>query len=542
MGELPPRVQERLNQLSEKFRSELPARIEEITVLMGTARTGDNPALRELRNKVHRLAGTAATFGFDSITAAAREMEHLVEMDLAGESSGVGARTEESFRRLSEAWQPGGSEPMEEVPGERNRVLFIPVGSSILTESFADQMSVFGHVVESIDAIESVRDYFSAGPGESEAEYGAIIAEQSFFTGNPDRLRLLKSIRDEFQERLHLVLIAEDSQFDTRLRSVRYGAEAFFEAPVEPTQLLDKLENIFTAASAEPYHVLIVDDDPEQVSETALILQDAGMITSVVSDPENIWQILVEYKPELILLDMYMPRCSGMELASIIRQNDSFVSVPIVFLSVERDAQKQLEAIRSGGDDFLTKPIDPEHLVTSVRLRANRTRAMRFYMERDSLTGLLNHTNLKNRLSHELERAMRIGTELSFVMLDLDHFKMVNDTYGHLTGDRVLKGLSRLLQDRLRRTDVIGRYGGEEFALILFNTEAQQAMRIVNEIRVNFSRIRQNAGDREFTVTLSAGIAEYPIFESASALNGAADEALYEAKKSGRNRVVLASP
>ncbi|MFO8041564.1 MAG: GGDEF domain-containing protein, partial [Alkalispirochaeta sp.] len=123
----------------------------------------------------------------------------------------------------------------------------------------------------------------------------------------------------------------------------------------------------------------------------------------------------------------------------------------------------------------------------------------------------------------------------------IDHFKHVNDTYGHLTGDRVLKGLSRLLQDRLRRTDVVGRYGGEEFGVILFNTDLKNAKRLLDELRDSFSRLRQSNGETDFRVTFSCGIAAFPDFDTVSDLNEAADGALYRAKEAGRNRVVSAA-
>jgi len=240
-------------------------------------------------------------------------------------------------------------------------------------------------------------------------------------------------------------------------------------------------------------------------------------------------------------MDMYMPGCNGMELSSIIRQHEAFVSIPIVFLSVETDMDRQLAAIRLGGDDFLTKPIKPEHLVLSITTRAARTRNIRYFMERDSLTGLLNHTNLKENLAREVMRAERMEAPVSFAMIDVDHFKSVNDTYGHLTGDGVLKSLSRLLQERLRRTDIIGRYGGEEFGIILLNTGAEMASQIMNEIRENFSHIRQQSEGEEFFVTFSCGVASFPDIKHAAAIGAAADYALYEAKESGRNRVVISS-
>jgi diguanylate cyclase (GGDEF)-like protein len=309
---------------------------------------------------------------------------------------------------------------------------------------------------------------------------------------------------------------------------------------VEIGRLIDAVDKLTERIDQEPYHVLIVDDDPEQVAFHAHILQQVGMITSVVTDPRNVIKVLVESKPEIILMDMYMPGCSGAELASVIRQQPAFVSIPIVFLSVEDNLDKQMEALGLGADDFLQKPIKPDHLVASLTNRVERTRGMRYLMERDSLTGLLNHTNLREQLAREVLRSRRTGTEICFVMIDLDHFKSVNDTYGHLTGDNVLKGLARLLNERLRKTDIIGRYGGEEFGAILLNTNIENAERIMNEIRQNFSQIRQYADSKEFFVTFSCGIASFKDFDQPSELGEAADKAMYEAKQRGRNLVVTA--
>lgn len=299
------------------------------------------------------------------------------------------------------------------------------------------------------------------------------------------------------------------------------------------------IDTLIEEQEKEPFHVLIVDDDPEQVSYYALILQQAGMITSVASDPKTVLNVLVEAKPELILMDMYMPGCSGTELLAVIRQQEAFVSIPVVFLSVEDSEERKIDAIREGGDDFITKPAEPEFLITSITNRIRRTRDIRYFMERDSLTGLLNHSNLKEQLIREVLRGKRADSSLCFAMIDLDHFKKVNDTYGHLTGDKVLKSLSRILQERLRRTDIIGRYGGEEFGVILLNTTPENAVRILDEIRENFSRVRHQAEDNEFFVTFSCGIASYPSFDHPDELTGAADKALYEAKEAGRNRVIV---
>ena len=570
MNRLPPNVEDRLKQLAARFREGLPAVIAELESLRETAEAGDVSALRTLRMRVHRVAGSAATFGYTGITRAAQRCEAAVEAELAADEQILGSGAVERLEQLvSELRHPvvtSGAEDeaddaaeVEEVESEtraeppipsevpqersaRHRLIMMVGEIPDIAEDVAQQLSVFGLTVVQAAEIAEL-DEFMSEPEEGQEEgydYIVLLSTVQYLSDQVARLRQLRAFREEYRGRFLTFLVGDEDDFDTRLKSVRFGADAFLALPFDTTQLVDRLETLLGDREADPYHILIVDDDPEQVSTTALQLQQAGMITSVVTDPRNIFRVLVEYKPELILLDMYMLDCRGAAVAAIIRQNDNFVGIPIVFLSVEKNAAKQIEAIRSGADDFLVKPINPDHLITSVRIRAARTRAMRFFMERDSLTGLLNHTNLKQRLGDDLARARRIGTQMVFAMIDIDHFKSVNDTYGHLTGDRVLKGLARLLEERLRRTDVVGRYGGEEFGVILFNTDGETARELMDRLRESFSLLRQTAGQTEFSVTFSCGLAEFPVFDSVANVGEAADRALYRAKETGRNQVVIA--
>jgi diguanylate cyclase (GGDEF)-like protein len=587
MIELPKEVQDRVTALAEEFVSGLPDRMREIRALFDQAESGNRTSLREMRLQVHRIAGSAATFDFEPLGEAARSLEMNVENDLACEERGPSRGTRESFelfhRQMNSAGRDrtdaakdagatadsanGGSATEGDETGESDRGTTTASADAFvvrydravvlvgdvpgLPADFGEQVGVFRFVVSFAADIEGVGPFCDAclrpmdGSTDSDRDayrYVVLVAAVDYFAAKPRRLKMLAEIRKKYGNQVVLILVGDEDDFMTRLRSVRYGAEAFLPTPIDTTEFVDRIDSLTANRSPDPFHVLIVDDDPEQVSNTALVLQDAGMITSVVTDASKIFNVLVEYRPELILLDMYMPDCTGAELASIVRQNENFVGIPIIFLSVETDQEKQFEAIQNGGDGFLVKPVDPRQLVATVNVRATRTRAMRFYMERDSLTGLLNHTNLKNQIEQELQRARRIGLSMVFAMIDMDHFKSVNDTYGHLTGDRVIKSLARLLQERLRRSDTIGRYGGEEFGVILFNTDASWAETIMNEIRESFARLRQSDGNKEFTVTLSCGIAEFPQYGSASELNEAADAALYRAKQAGRNRVVIASP
>ncbi len=565
MIELSRELQEKLAALSGDFKRQLPERFRELDKALLALRGEVKPEeLRDFRLLVHKLAGSGATFGLDALSVEAKKLEIFLESLIdsgtlpdekeLGRIAEVMALLETLYEGGGKAEEAGEAGELEELDGFDNSTAAAPVavpqaktsGSGgekkivhlvdhrgQIASSVTRQLSFYGYEVEELDDVQAVRASLESGfrrllivSTEYLVHDGALSAE----------LTLMKS---RYSSLLGIIFVSVRDDFETRLLAVRAGGDAFFLLPLDIGRLVDRIDALIARFEAAPYHVLIVDDDPDQVAYYAFLLQQAGMVTSVASDPMKVLSVLVESKPELILMDMYMPGCGGIELAALLRQHEAFIGIPIIFLSFETNRDKQMEAVFRGGDEFLPKPVKPGHLVQLVSTRAERNRNIRYFMERDSLTGLLNHTNLKEQLAREVLRASRSGTSLAYAMIDADHFKRVNDTWGHLTGDRVLKNLSRLLQDRLRRTDIIGRYGGEEFGIILINTTLEDAACIMNEIRENFSRVMHQADDKEFGVTFSCGISGYPRCLDAAEINVCADKALYEAKETGRNRVVI---
>jgi len=339
---------------------------------------------------------------------------------------------------------------------------------------------------------------------------------------------------------LPIIFLSTRDDLTGRLDAVRHGATAYVVKSLVMTSLAEIVDAQTGKHHSDPFRILIVDDDAALAAYYAAILSHAGMYTRQVTNTLQVMRMLVDFRPDLILSDLYMPNMNGLELAAVLRQQDAYLNIPIVFLSSESDTDKQLSAMRLGGDDFMRKPVVPQHLVGNITSRVQRARMLRELAERDSLTGLLNHTRLEEQLSMQVARAKRTLTDLSFVMFDLDHFKDVNDAYGHLVGDRLLKNFARTLKQRLRESDILGRYGGEEFAAILPETSAGSAFVVIEELRELFAAIPQPGGESEFHVTFSAGIATLPPHLDAISLNQAADEALYRAKHEGRNKVVYA--
>jgi diguanylate cyclase (GGDEF)-like protein len=200
----------------------------------------------------------------------------------------------------------------------------------------------------------------------------------------------------------------------------------------------------------------------------------------------------------------------------------------------------QVDALRLGGDHFLTKPFNPVILNAVVRSKIERYRILRRSMFLDSLTGLLNHTTSKQRVDAAVTAAFAENTSLCVAMIDIDHFKKVNDTYGHPMGDQVIRSMAWLLKQRLRKTDAVGRYGGEEFLVILPQADAPRSRQLLDRIRIDFSEFRHPVKVTSFSCTFSCGIAQLAPDMTALSVVKLADEALYRAKRQGRNQIVVA--
>lgn len=541
----------KFEKVRKRYVRSLPGRLVELESAYETARTSegisqDGSGLSEVTHIAHKLSGSAASFGFPSIGDAARDLEKActsidgelsprserwreiedLVVSLKGEIESIGDQAQDGFER---------TEPEIFSPSGRSKSVLLVEDDLDQAEQLKLSLAGFGYEVAIIgDAI----DIAKAVEGNPPA---AIILDLELNGNRTAGSDAIQHLRSTIGIEYPVIVTTVRDDFEARLAAVRAGCDAFLSKPVNVTEMVQLLDASTNQEDNEPPRVLMIDDDPDITQFVSIVLQSVGMISEGLSDPTLVLEKLEEFSPELVLIDLWMPQCNGKEIAAIIRQQPKFSSLPIVFLSGETDKDVQMEAMDTGGDDFIIKPVNPKHLISAVRSRVERFRGLRDQMVRDSMTGLFNHATTRQMLETELERARRSGSSLSFAMLDIDHFKSVNDTYGHGVGDVVIKTLSRILTSRLRRIDVVGRLGGEEFGVILGDTPAGRAIEVMENIRTTFENSPQHAEDKEFKVTLSCGIAEFPAFDSATALSEAADQALYEAKNGGRNKVVLAN-
>lgn len=320
----------------------------------------------------------------------------------------------------------------------------------------------------------------------------------------------------------------------------------------------DTLKRVATRSAASDHladslrhaRVLIVDDDPLQCSHLAKVVSEWEAEPFTAQQLSDALRLHKEAQPDLVLLDVMMPHVDGYKLAQMFKRASPFV--PIILLTALEDIDSKRRGLSAGADEFLSKPVNTLELqirmssmIRIKRLADELERVNKHLAELatiDPLTQVANRRAVENRLAHEFQRERRYKHPLACILVDIDHFKAVNDTYGHPIGDKVLIEVAAAIRESIRTTDLVARFGGEEFIVLAPETSAAAAHMVAERIRRAITEKTTAKADQGLpVVTASLGVAttEVPVLDE-SDLVAKADTALYRAKHEGRNRVVVA--
>lgn len=480
----------------------------------------------------HRLAHTAAvaeerilTFaegvrplGGDALSRLHDIMEDILSWQLDPARAAVPAATACGPKATDSLYDPRLIAVLDHNPEERSQLM--------------EQLRLFGYQAQ---AFATQGDMISA---LGSARPDACIVDAVTLVDSSPGGKGLEDLQGTLGWSCPMVVVAEDDTLMARTAAVRGGAEGFFGKPIHIDRLMGRLDTLTSRPMDEPYRALVVDDDGVTARIHAKILSSIGVQVNVLLNPAELLDALERLRPELVLMDVYMPEYHGAELAEVIRQHELYTKIPVVFLSGETDERLQIAALRRGGQDFLTKPVQPRHLISSVLHLARRYRSESASESRDPVTGLLNHSALQAALRNQLHEA---EGPVAFVLLDIEGLAPPTDRFGNTSGDGLLRRMGQLMQRRLGSAAIIGRYKGDVFGAILPGGDSTYAQHRVNMLRERLKEARHEVGDQTFVVGLNAGVAVANPGDASEDLMARAEQALRDSHDGEADNAYLAN-
>jgi diguanylate cyclase (GGDEF)-like protein len=537
-----------VRQAWERFRGPVTARVDAvenaaIAVLEGTLTEEDR---RHAEREAHKLAGSVGTFGFAQGSRLAREVETLLQgSDPLGQAEALRltdlavALRRELARPPSPTTAPAPTRVKEEEQrpdGERVLPLLLVVDDDPeLAERISMEASGRGMRTRVARSVAEARVAVADEPP------AAALLDLSFEDEGRSGLELLAELTAH-TPRIPVIVLTGSGAFTDRVEVARTGGMGFLQKPVSPGTAVDAVEGVLHRGRHGRSSVLAVDDDPLVLEAVRALLAPAGVEVHALDDPLRMWDALEEVCPDAVLLDIDMPGVGGIELCRVMRNDARWSATPVIFLTARTEAETVERVFAAGADDYVAKPFVGPELVTRVTNRLERVQLHRALADSDPLTGVANRRRSQELMGQLLHLAARSKRPFALALLDLDHFKQVNDRYGHGTGDEVLRRVARLLERAFRAEDVVARWGGEEFVVGMYGMDKDDAVARLAEV---LDQLREEAftlpGSEPLRVAFSAGIAQFPVDGAdLPALYRVADATLYQAKEAGRGLVLPA--
>jgi diguanylate cyclase (GGDEF)-like protein len=526
-------LEEYFLQLRKEYLVEAPARLGELRKDLAAIRAGEPEALDSLKSRFHKLAGSGGSYGFPAITEVSREAEDWLGEHPHPDDSGF-AYLGAAIGRVAAAFDFAARElgfpaaPQKPPPfGWRATLLG---GATDL----AARLTV---------ALRDARYAVSTGPLDSDpalipaSERPEIVVAIPGPGEDPTEC-VARWSAGPFERYLAVALVAEPGSLDL-LRPPFARLDLFVEPARADSEIARWARGVARLTASPPSAVLVLSDDAER-SQVTTWLEAAGVRVTAVRSATAALELLRKEIPDLVLLDWALPEAQTTALVRLLRRTARFVLTPVVALtSMDTDLERE-RALAAGVDELVVRPLGQGRLVPSVLHRAARARRLEEVVRRDALTGFLTVGALADELEIVLAYARRGKEQLCFLLLDVDHFRRVNEQLGHETGDQILAHLARVIRERVRASDLVVRMGGEEFGVLFRRCTVTDALMVADEIRRSIEAAPPIVEGTPMPVRLSGGIAAYPDHAvGMRELVLAAERALRVAKETGRDRVVV---
>jgi diguanylate cyclase (GGDEF)-like protein len=373
-----------------------------------------------------------------------------------------------------------------------------------------------------------------------------IVIDGGFFDQIEHLGEFVKRVRQRVSGKLPLLAFSEQDDLNSRLKAMRSGVDTLIPLPMSAHQASLRVRELVEVDNDDPFRVMIVEDDRAQAMFAESVLRKAGMETLAVTDPLDTLERLEQFRPDLVLMDLYMPNISGMELTAIIRERDQFINTPIVFLSGEQDTEKHFEALSAGGDDFLAKPIRPKFLISAVNNRARRARMLarkRVVDPKDSTTGLFHRTYVIDKLNELLGHDDRGAQSGGVMFIEIEGAQKLREDKGLAAHEQIMRQVGATIASFARPDELAARYGDASFLLLSPVREVAEMESLARQISARLGAELVEVDQHSVPVAARIGIAGFtPQMADAADMLNAAERACARGRQHGGAGVTVFRP
>ncbi len=436
-----------------------------------------------------------------------------------------------------------GTAPDETVPVEAEatvkRACHLGDGSTTADEIDL-KLRALGYEVQRPGGIDELKELLSRSPP------GVLVLAERYLDAIEEIGALVQAARARTNRRIAWVSLSRPADLATRLRVMRAGCDALVTQPAGAGEVVTRIRELLELETAEPYRIMIVEDDRSQAMFAESILRKTGMRTLAVTEASTVLDSLDAFEPDLILMDLHMPVCDGMELTALIREREAYISTPIVFLSGENDTDRHFEALSAGGDDFLSKPIAPRHLIAAVSSRVRRARQLerrRVPSMRESAKGLHDIVALTRRLTEMLSMEDAATRNGGLLFVEIEDAQRIHGRLSQKAFARLLATLTDSLAAHIGASDMLARCGDSGFLLLNPDRDQAALQQQAENLRERVARETFTVDGQALRIGVVVGICPFRVVAGdAKAMIDAAERAMLEARSPDRAGIHVFQP
>lgn len=531
--------------LCESYSNSLPTKIQQIQdEFINLADKWNSKNYTELSSLIHKLNGSSGIYGYKNISEKAAQIEKLLsrfDRDIPA-SKDVLSEIEKLIFEIKDIINTSVTVNVPTVLQKIDSHLVFILNDSktaladvTWVKKITDTLSNYGYETKAFSTIESLFEAIK------QAIPVALIVDFDLIA-NPFVVNLsdtnVQEMIDLNFKRMHTIFVSKTGEFEKRLKAVRMGCKSFFTTPINVDEVISELENLKYLWSGK-FRAITIDDEPEVLKYYSNLLTEADIENRPLSNYKNLENELHTFQPDIILLDLNMPECSGIELAAIIRQQKSYEDVPIVFLSTEENKSVQLKAMSVGVDDFITKASDPNYLIQTIRNKASRYKKIKSMSIKDNLTGAFNFRYMSREIEKYIELYNTIKKNFLICITQIDNITLIRNSYGYTAADQLLTSLYVLLSNQLDSSRIIGHATPDKFLIIFPFNSLEQAKQEMLAIQKKFNSSLQYSHGKAYSSSFSVGFAIYQNGCSIESLLNLAemDIAIYSKRKNTASQV-----